>query len=252
MKKNNYKINYKYFKKEGNMENIIILHWWWWSSNSWVETWKLLSEIWFNAIIPDLPGFWKTKMNYIFDLDKYSSVVINFIKELKLDNIILWWHSNGWAISIKIVNSKLLNIKKLVLNNSAWIRNDKKRNFKKIFFKIISDYLKIFNKIPAYKKIRILFYKLIWSTDYINSEKNPYLKQTYLNIIKEDLKEDIKNIDLDTLLIRWEKDTYTPISDAYFFRNNIKKSRLCILDNETHWIHLKNPKRLVDTFLKNI
>jgi hypothetical protein len=35
-------------------------------------------------------------------------------------------------------------------------------------------------------------------------------------------------------------------------RDNIKKSKLIILDNETHGIHLKNAKRLVETFLQNI
>jgi hypothetical protein len=31
-------------------------------------------------------------------------------------------------------------------------------------------------------------------------------------------------------------------------RNNIKHSKIIVLDNETHWIHLKNPKRLIETF----
>jgi hypothetical protein len=35
-------------------------------------------------------------------------------------------------------------------------------------------------------------------------------------------------------------------------RNNIKNSRMSVLDNETHGIHIKNPERLVNTFLENI
>jgi len=106
-----------------------------------------------------------------------------------------------------LANRKKIKILRLILNNSAWIRNE---------------------------------------------EQNPNLKQTYLNMISSDLKDEIKNINNHTLLIWWEKDNYTPISDAYFMRNNIKNSKLLILDNETHWIHLKNPNRLVDTFLQNI
>jgi len=248
-KKTQIKINYKEYSNKDNNETIVILHWWWWSSDSWVEVWEILSQNWFNVIIPDLPWFWETKLNYEFDLNEYAKVISNFLKELNLNNFILWWHSNWWWISIKLVNSKIFNIKRLVLNNSAWIRNDKKRSFKRKFFNFI---IKPFKFLSKFKKLRIIFYKLIWSTDYIKTENIPYLKETYKNIIWEDLKDDIKKIDIDTLLIRWEKDTYTPTSDAYFFRNNIKKSKLVILDWETHWIHLKNPIRLIDTFINNI
>jgi len=76
--------------------------------------------------------------------------------------------------------------------------------------------------------------------------------KTYLNIINNDISDEIKKIDIDTLLIWWEKDNYTPLSDAYFMKKNITKSRLVILENETHSIHLQNPNKLVNTLLKNI
>jgi pimeloyl-ACP methyl ester carboxylesterase len=172
--------------------------------------------------------------------------------------LILWGHSNGWAISIKLANRNKIKILRLILNNSAWIRNDKKRSLKRKILNIISKLIKKINPSPSgevrwgLKKIRKLFYRAIGSHDYLNAEKNPKLKQTYLNMISSDLKEEIKNIKNHTLLIWWEKDNYTPVSDAYFMRKNIKNSKLIILDNETHWIHLKNPDRLVKTFLQNI
>ncbi|MDD2907349.1 MAG: alpha/beta hydrolase [Candidatus Gracilibacteria bacterium] len=250
--KTNLEIKYKDFLDNNNSETIVILHGWGGSSDSWIEVGELLKNSGFNVIIPDLPGFGETKLNYVFDIEEYSKVVINFLRELKINNFILWGHSNGGAISIKIANSHIFNIKKLILNNSAGIRNDKQRNTKKIFFSIIIKPFKIFGKIGFLKGFRSIFYKIIGGYDYIRSEETPFLKETYLNIINADLKEDIKKIDIDTLLIRGEKDTYTPIRDAYFMRENIKKSKLIILDNETHGIHIKNPIRLVDTFLKNI
>lgn len=251
-KKTNLEIKYKEFKQEWNYETIVILHWWGWSSDSWVEFWEIISKNWFDVIIPDLPWFWETNLNYDFNLDEYAKVLIKFITELGLSDFILMGHSNWWAISIKIANSWLLDIKKLVLNNSAWIRKDKKRSIKRNVLNFLSKWIKKLKWIPWFSKLRKLSYKIIWSHDYINSEKNIHLKNTYLNVIKEDISADIKKINIDTLIIWWEKDTYTPLSDAYFFRNSIKKSKLCILDNETHWIHLKNPKRLIETFLKNI
>ena len=211
LKKTELKINYEDFISEDNIENIVILHGWWWSSQSWLVVWDILSKNWFNVYIPDLPGFWKTELKWIFDLEQYAEVVEQFIKELWLKNIILWWHSNWWAISIKIANRWNISISRLILNNSAWIRNDRKRSFKRKILNNLIKPLKILKNIPWFWKIREYFYKLIWWQDYLNAEKKPYLKETYLNMIKSDLKEEIWKIDLKTLLIWWINDTYTLI-----------------------------------------
>jgi pimeloyl-ACP methyl ester carboxylesterase len=269
-------INYKEFKAKNSKDTILILHCWWWSSDSWVEVGKLLEKKWYDVIVPDLPWFWKTKLEKIFTLDDYADVVIKFMNELKderwkikkgqkvKDDIILWWHSNGGAIAINIVNRlkaeswklkenvKNFKIKKLILNNSAWIRNDRKRSLKRKFFSIVTKPFRFLAWFSTFKGIRKYFYKFIGSSDYINAENTPYLKETYLNIISSDLKEDIKNIKLDTLLIWWEKDTCTPLSDWKFMSENILNSKLVILKDERHWIHLKSPKKLIEAFLNNL
>lgn len=248
----NLDIKYKDFIDDNNSETIVILHWWWWKSDSWLEVGELLFKSWFNVIIPDLPWFWETKLDYAFDLDEYAKVITNFLRKLKIDNFILWWHSNWWAIAIKIANSNIFSIKTLVLNNSAWIRKNKKRNIKKAIFSVLSKPFKFIFKLKSLSKLRKKIYSFIWWWDYIKSEDIPFLKETYLNIIKDDISLEIKNVWLDTLLIRWELDNYTPLSDAYFMRNDIKKSKLIIISDEWHSIHLKNPKLLVNKFLENI
>jgi len=250
--KTNLEIKYKEFINNNNSETIVILHGWGWSSNSWITIWELLSQNGFDVIIPDLPWFWETKLNYVFTIDEYAKVISEFLKEKKIDNFILWWHSNWWTIAIKIANSWNFKIKTLVLNNSAGIRNDKKRSLKRKIFNTLIKPIRFIWKIKSLSKIRHIFYRAIWSHDYINAEKIPFLKETYQNMINSDLSSDIKNIKENTLLIRWELDTYTPLSDAYFMRKNIANSKLVILNKEKHWIHLQNPQRLLETFLDNI
>lgn len=250
MKKNN--IFYEKFECKNPKNTIIILHWWWWSSQSWLGIAKKLQENNYNVIIPDLAWFWKTKLEKIYNLDDYAEDIENFVNSLELKNFILWWHSNWWAISIKLAIRNNLKISDLVLNNSAWIRNDRKRSLKRKILNNFAKIFKIFKKIPGFWKLRELFYRAIWSQDYLKAEKNPFLKQTYLNMISSDLKKDLKKIKEKTLLIWWEKDNYTPISDWKIMKNEIKNSKLIILTSETHWIHLKNPNLLLKTFLKNI
>jgi len=123
---------------------------------------------------------------------------------------------------------------------------------KRKILNFVIKYFSFLKKIFIFKKIRILFYKIIWGQDYLNAEKNPFLKKTYLNMIKSDLQEEIPKIKVNTLLIWWENDTYTPLSDWYFMRKNIKNSKMIVLENEKHWIHIHNPELLVKTFLQNI
>jgi pimeloyl-ACP methyl ester carboxylesterase len=250
-------IYYKLFwnlKKGDN--NIVILHGWWGSSDSWIQTSELLSNIGYNVIVPDLPWFWKTKLISALTLEEYGIIIENFIKDLNIvwkEGIILWWHSNGGAISIKISNRKKIKISTLILNNSSGIRNDKRRSLKRKFFSFITKKIKvILPKNIQQSKIRRLFYKVIWSQDYLASEKNPKLKETYQNIISLDLKEEIKEVKNNTLLIWWEKDTYTPLSDGLYMRNNIKKSKMITLKDQKHGIHIQNPEILVETFINNI
>jgi pimeloyl-ACP methyl ester carboxylesterase len=245
------KINYIEFWDKSD-KIILIIHWWWWSSNSWICVSELLEKSWYRVIVPDLPWFWKTVLNHTFTLDDYAKIIEDFVSILWLSKIILLWHSNGWAISIKLVNSGNMDIKKLILNNSAWIRDKKSTSYKKIILSSLTKSFKFILKLPFWHKIKNLFYRLIWWHDYINSEKNPYLKETYLNMIKSDLQPDIKNIKIDTLLIRWDKDTYTPISDWIWMSKNIENSKLEILNWEKHGIHLQNPEKLVKNILENI
>ncbi len=248
----NSEINYKQFGNYKAKETILILHGWGGSSNSWIKVAELLEKKWYNIIVPDLPWFWETGIYKIFTLDNYAEVIEKLATKLKLKNVILWWHSNWGAISIKLITRNILKPNILVLNNSAWIRNDKKRNFKRKFFHKVSSTIKAiaFLKTERILFVRRIFYKLIWSRDYLEAEKNPFLKQTYLNMISSDLNEEIKKIDIKTFLIWWKKDTYTPISDWKLMSKNIKKSKMIVLEKETHWIHIKNPELLIKAFLK--
>lgn len=246
-------LNYKKFTPDWEvMDTILILHWWWWTSESWVKMWVILSDAWYKVYVPDIPWFWKTPLDKVYTLDTYADKIISFAKRLKLKNFILWWHSNWWAISIKIVNKNELEIKALVLNNSAWIRADEPRELKRKVYRQVVRPFRFAKNTKLWRKARNVFYKAIWSSDYVESEEMPYKKETYLNMIWEDLQDEMKKISIPTLLIRGENDTYTPPRDWEQMSKLIKWSRLVVLSNEKHWIHLQNPNALFRSFVYNI
>ena len=79
------------------------------------------------------------------------------------------------------------------------------------------------------------------------------MRNTFKNIIKEDLKKYYKNIKVETLIIWGEKDIDTPLKDAYKLNKIIKNSGLIILKNLPHYSYLYNPYRInkiIEIFLK--
>ena len=62
----------------------------------------------------------------------------------------------------------------------------------------------------------------------------------------EDLQEVFPQIKADTLLIRWENDTYTPLSDWKKIHSLIKNSKFVVIPNVRHWIHFQNPQKLIE------
>ena len=232
---------------------FLILHWWGWSSKSWEQVASLLSDKFF-VVIPDIPCASKlVDCERTYTLDDYSKLVKNFIEDMELKDFVLLWHSNGGAIATKlVVNYPELKVKKLILNNSAWIRKDVKRSRKRKILNFVSKLVKPIFSLPWMWKIRVLFYKLIWWQDYLDAEKNPNKKQTYLNMINEDLQNVFPLVKKDTLLIRWQNDTYTPLEDGKKIHNLIIDSKLVIIENVRHGIHLQNPNALVEVILDNL
>ena len=236
-----------------NSQPFLILHGWWGSSQSWLEVWKKLAKRFF-VIIPDIPCASKLEScDKVYTLDNYATLVKKLIDDLGLNDFILLGHSNWWAIATTLVtNYPDLPVKKLILNNSAWIRKDTKRNIKRQIFGLISKLVKPIFNMSWMGKIRTLFYKAIWGHDYLEAEKNPNKKQTYLNMINSDLQEIFPKIKVDTLLIWWKNDTYTPLSDGQRIHNLIKNSKLVIIPDVRHGIHLQKPDELVKVILENI
>ena len=240
-----HKVFYKEFGKKKD-QTLLILHGWWGSSDSWITFAELLEKQWYHIIVPDLPGFGKTKIREVFTLEKYAEIVEELTQWLWLKDFILWWHSNGWAIATQLMLRKNIKIKKLVLNNSAGIRNDTKRGLKRKILEVVS-FLKY---IPGYHKIRPYFHKAIWAHDYADSEKNIYLSGSYQNMIQSDLQDIFPQITDRVLLIWWEQDSYTPLSDGRRIHELLPSSELVIIPGEKHGIHLHNPEILQEYFLK--
>ena len=209
---------------------------------------EILEQSGYYIVVPDLPGFWKTEIHEVFTLEKYASIIEDFSKSLGLGSVTILWHSNGWAIATIIASRGNINLKKMVLNNSAGIRRDKKRGFKR---RVLSSLL-FMKHIPGFKVLRPYFHRAIWAQDYAAAEKTPYLSESYQNMIQSDLQEVYPKLDNEVLLIWGERDSYTPLPDGKRIESLLRNAKMVVLDGEKHGIHLQNPKRLGKVLIKNV
>lgn len=240
------KINYQTF---GKGSPFLILHGWGSNSQRWVPIAEKIAEKGFLVIVPDLPGFGNSGMLPMpWSANKYISWLEQFVKELNLKDFYLLGHSFGGALASKLAVKHAQEIKKLFLVSAACVR---KKTAKKSFLKKISKIARLFYFLPYYGFFRKAVYKfIIKKSDYVYVEG--VMKQTYLNIIAEDLSFHLPFIKVPTVIIWGEKDEYTPLEHAKLIEQKIKNSKLVIISGAGHDLNRKQPELVAENVLNNI
>lgn len=205
----------------------------------------------FRVIRMDLPGFGNSEIPHIpWTLNDYVNLVKNFIKKLNINVNILIGHSFGGRIIIKGLAEKNIEAEKIVLIGSAGV--SKTNTAKNFFFRLTAKIGKILILIPPFifwkRQIRQKFYNKIGS-DYLNAGA---LRDTFLNIVREDLIAAAKKITIPTLLIWGGQDKETPPEDGKKLHDLINESQLEIIPEAGHFAHRDNPELTADLIKKFI
>jgi len=230
-------------------DTILILHGWNSNSDRWQEVAQPISESGFRVLVPDLPGFGKSApLEDAWNTNQYIDWLEELIKEFKLKNFYLLGHSFGGALASKLAVKHAQEVQKLFLASAACVR---KRTNKKKSFAMLAKFVKLFSFVPFYDFFRKAIYKfIIRKSDYTYVEG--MLKQTYLNVVSEDLSFHLPFIKVPTVIIWGQKDTSTPIEDAHFINKQIKNSKLIIIPDAGHDLNRKQPEILANKVIENI
>lgn len=230
-----------YYEKYGNRKkNILILPGWGDTRKTFDYMISFLQNF-FTVYIMDYPGFGNSIFpNKDLSIYDYSNLVYEFIKELELDDPIIIGHSFGGRIITTLLGYYKYNFSNIILINSAGIKPKRTfyMRFKTFYYKTMQ---KIGNFLPSKLKNRwknYIFNKFA-SDDYKNLSNN--MKNTFKNVVNEDLTLYLKNIKTRTLIMWGDKDEATPIKDAYLMNKLIKDSELVIFRGATHYSYLEQP-----------
>lgn len=157
----------------------------------------------------------KSERNCKLSYEESAKDVYEFIKKINIDRPYLLGCSGGATVAMNVAINYPDSISKLICCSGVARKG--------IIEKPL--YAKIMEKIPYYpgKKENEMFEKLN-------------------NDMKTLNKEDLKKINVPTLIVNGGRKDVVPISEAKYIYDNIKNSKLLILENEGHFSYMINCK----------
>jgi len=225
-------------------QSVVFLHGWRSEGGVWQDIMQNLDA---PSYALDMPGFGQSATPpQPFTVSGYADVVAAFIKKLELQNVCLVGHSFGGRVGIKLAAEHPEIVQKLVLVDAAGFRDDSAGLKLK---KSAARAVKPLFKLPGLKQLRPKIYKMIGAEDYTAT---PQLRETFVNLINEDLSPYLSKISQPTLIIWGGQDKVTPLDFARRMQGAIRASELTILKGAGHFSFLDQPQQFADalkTFL---
>lgn len=230
-------LHYFWFENTSNRTYYVMLHGWGLESKVWIDIGKYIHEQKkTNVILLDLPGFGQnSKLKHKYSFFEYCEIVEKIINKICGNDveIVLIGHSFGGKISSVLAYRKQINIKKIILIDSAAFKdNSFKTQIIKLFSKIIPKQIK---DIYLIRKIT----QQLRTSDYdeINDENKKFL---FVSTIEADITEILKKIPIEVNIIWGEDDGITPLHLAIKIQQLVNTKNLFIIRKAKHLPFLEN------------
>lgn len=239
-----------YYLKFGNSKKFIVfLHGWGADLNSFLWLKDFFVDD-YSLIFLDFEGFGKSKenKNAMFVAD-YVNNLYTLLSNYEIDELTFVAHSFGGRVAIKYLffhQSEYKNVK-LCLVDSAGINP---RRGLRYYFKV-KHYKWLKRKAEINQKLKNKLNDF-GSDDY--KKLSPIMKETFKNVVNEDLSCYAKFIKCKTIIIWGKDDKETKMYMAKKLNKLIVNSELKVIDNAGHFCFLEKKEEFViilDTFMKN-
>jgi len=202
-------------------------------------------------IIVDYPGFGLTDFpeGQAWDTHRYAEWVYDFMTTLSLPQADFYVHSFGGRILTRLHQTHPQTINKMVLTGSAGIRWP--LSLRQRISVTLSKVIPKFKSGPLAKLQKFMVTKVFGARDWGNVD--PRLKGTLKNVLAEaDFRDELPNIENQTLILWGAKDTITPLKSGKVFAEKLPNAELKVFATGRHGIHHTHKKEIVEavsTFL---
>lgn len=226
--------------------NILILHGWNLNAEKFQPLTRELKENGYTVEAIDLPGFGSSnRPNKPYYLSDYVNFVDNYIASKKWKEVIIIGHSFGGRVSLKLASLNPQYLKALILTGTPGYNPVSK--YKIVFFVTLAKIGNTIFSLPLLNIIqeqaRRLLYKTARANDFYNTDKN--MRDTFKNIVNENLEQYVSKISVPTLLIWGENDQITPLWIGKKMEKVMNNGKLEIVSNARHGVPWTHPKEFV-------
>jgi len=227
-------------------KNICLVHGWGANTQKLEPLKEELANLGWNVFLPKLPFFDLPEPQNPWRLIDFIKFIDNGAKKIfQNEPYTLFGHSLGGRIGLKMAleEDHQSQLNSLILCAAAGV--SRTNIIKRFLFKITAKVFSPFKNVSPAKNtiLKKIVYRLARASDYtqITSEIK---KETFRNIIEENLKSQVTQIKIPTLILWGEQDKTTPVSDAYFLKKNIVNSILKTFLDENHRLPYNQPKKI--------
>ncbi len=198
----------------------------------------------YKCVLVDLPGHNLSGGVIPKKVSDYATALEKFIqseKQLLGDQITCIGHSMGGCLCLELALRKLPEIKQIVILNSAAHIELNKKFMQKIRNGKV-DKLYLYKCSGSYINPRIIGY-FLKNFNELNRSKNDMIKD-FLMVEKYDIRKEIKDIKLPTLIITGEKEILALVEYSKFMHSQIEGSKLLIMKKVAHLMPIVVPEKL--------
>ena len=184
----------------------------------------------------------------LISIENYCNQVSLLIKELEITKYCLIGHSMGGAITLFYVLSYSEDLPESII----LIGTGAKLNVAPVFFDLIlndfKEAIKLMGKFVYSSKTDLSIKK--FNGDILLKNGPEILYSELKACTNFDVRKEISEINVPTLILCGEEDQMTPPKFSYFLEENILNSKLHLIANAGHFVFQENPDRVNSHILK--
>lgn len=231
-------LNIHYLDMGGEKPVLLLLHGWGCSGGTFGGLAALSDS--FRLVSPDLPGFGLShEPHEAWGVGEYAGFIKAFCDETGISPQVIFAHSLGCRIAIKLLSQNALSPEKVIFTGAAGIKPRKTapQKLKTAFFKVGKIFIKPFPKLLEKLQSRS------GSADY--RAASPMMRKCLVKIVNEDLTPLLPQVRQSVLLIWGENDDSTPLSDGRLMEREMPDAGLAVIQNAGHYAFLDQPERFM-------
>lgn len=172
----------------------------------------------------DFPGFGESEVPHdVWGTEEYAAFTVQFAKQLGIERCTLISHSFGGRVSMRMALQQPQLVTNMAMIAAAGIKRQQSF-FKKMRIRTIQTLAKTAGAmLPSFigMPIKQKLYSLIASPDYLQAGA---LKNIFVKVVNEDMKDVLPTISVPTLLLYGSDDAMTPPEVGKLLRDGISNS----------------------------